>query len=138
MLVAVVLVLRLRHGMSSRRRLLSMGAAAHHPSRCLVEVLRPLRTIRTGQLLLVIDARTGQEAMVWLPLSPRLKSGDLGLLVWMSDRWLLMDWHPARRSLSPSVFARPHCAISMRTRGLPGPLPQDDDVVREVERYLGE
>ena len=55
---------------AARRRLERMYAAAHHPSRCLVEVLRLLRSTWAGQLMLVIDVRSGQEATLWLPPSP--------------------------------------------------------------------
>lgn len=135
MLVAAVLATRLRRGTSFSRQLLRLGAAAQHPSRRLVEVRRPLRTSRTGQLLLVIDAITGQEAMVWLPLAPRLKSGDLALLVWMSDRWLLMDRHPVRLRPWPPVVAQAHRTTS--TCAVPtGRYPRESDVVREAERYL--
>lgn len=136
MLVAVVMALRLRRGTSFRRRLVSMEAAAQHPSRRLVEVLRPLRTSRTGQLLVVIDASTGHETMVWLPLAPRLKSGDLALLVWMSDRWLVMDRLPVRPCAWPPVVARADHPTSTRTVPT-GWYPREGDVVREAERYLG-
>lgn len=74
-----------------RRRVGAIHAAAHHPSRRVVEVLRPLRVTRTGQLLLVVDVRTGQEAAVWLALSPPQRTGDIALLVWMHGGWVLMD-----------------------------------------------
>jgi hypothetical protein len=74
-----------------RRRVGEIHAAAHHPSRRVVEVLRPLRVTRAGQLLLVVDVRTGEEAAVWLALSPPQRRGDIALLVWMRGGWVLMD-----------------------------------------------
>ena len=82
-----------------------MRAAAHHPSRRLIEVLRLLRGTRTGQLLLVIDVRTGQEGTVWLPVHS-LDPGELALLVWMDGEWVLMDRYSAR-SLSRPATTRP-------------------------------
>jgi uncharacterized iron-regulated membrane protein len=79
-----------------RRRVGEIHAAAHHPSRRVVEVLRPLRVTRTGQLLLVVDVRTGQEAAVWLALSPPQRTGDIALLVWMDGEWALMDRSSSR------------------------------------------
>lgn len=96
-----------------RRRVGEIHAAAHHPSRRVVEVLRPLRVTRTGQLLLVVDARTGQEAAVWLALSPSQRTGDIVLLVWMHESWVLMDSVNAKRLRELALLrsARRLCAL---------------------------
>ncbi len=93
--VAVALWMAVRTR-SARRQLELMHAAAHHPSRRLVEVLRLLRCSHTGRLVLVLDVLTGKEGTVWLPLNS-LQSGELALLVWMDRQWVLMDRLPARR-----------------------------------------
>ena len=113
----------------ARRRFRQMQAAAHHPSRRLVEVVRPLRRVATGQLLLVIDVRNGQDATVWLS-TPVLAPGDLALLVWMDGGWVLMDRLAARRlrrtarrrlsgGTSPSAASEEHGGVAL-----------------EAERYL--
>lgn len=80
----------------ARRRLRMMRAATHHPLRRLVEVVQPLRQVATGQLLLVVDVRTGQEATAWLP-APAAVPGEVALLVWMDGGWVVMDRLRARR-----------------------------------------
>lgn len=100
-LAVAVFVWRVTRTRSARSRLEQMYAAAHHPSRRLVEVLRCLRRTRTGQLVLVIDARTGQEAAVWLP-PQSLRPGDVALLVWMNGDWVLMDWLRGHRPAAPA------------------------------------
>lgn len=101
-LAVAVVVWRAWRTRSARLRLEQMYAAAHHPSRRLVEVLRCLRCTQTGQLLLVIDARTGLEAAVWLP-PQALRPGDVALLVWMNGDWVLMDWLRDRRPAAPAL-----------------------------------
>lgn len=109
-LAVAVVVGKARRTRAARRRLRQMYAAAHHPSRCLVEVVRLLRLRRTGQLLLVIDVRSGREATLWLP-PQSLRPGDVALLVWMDSRWVLMaafrsrplPGHPVYRSLTDAV-----------------------------------
>ena len=109
----------------ARRHFRQMQAAAHHPSRRLVEVVRPLRRVATGQLLLVIDVRNGQAATVWLS-TPVLAPGDLALLVWMDGGWVLMDRLAARRlrraataswrlsgGTSPSAILDRHGAVAL-------------------------
>ena len=115
----------------ARRRLRLMQAAAHHPSRRLVEVVRPLRQVATGQLLLVVDVRTGQEATAWLS-TPVLAPGELALLVWMDGGWVLMDRLAARRVRRAGLDRRHRCGeTSINWR-----FGKGSTVAEEVGRFL--
>jgi hypothetical protein len=114
---------------AARRRLEQVYAAAHHPYRRLVEVLRLRRCSRAGQLLLVIDVRTGEEGAVWLPFHA-LRPGELALLAWMDSHWVLMERigrAGARRASRPRQ-GQPLAGGSQLVNGSP--------VVRAASRIL--
>lgn len=90
----------------ARSRLEEMYAAAHHPSRRLVEVLKPLHCARTGDHLVVLDVRTGEQSTMWLPLQS-LPAGDLALVVWVRGQWVLMDQLDASRVRRATAQADP-------------------------------
>lgn len=130
-LVAAVFVGRMRRTHTARRRFERMLAAAHHPSRRLIEVLRLLRTSRTGQLLLVIDARSGQEAALWLP-PQSLRQGDVALLVWMECQWVLMERRSARQ-IRRAGRDRRH---RLGEASIDWPVVRASGVAQEAERFL--
>lgn len=132
-----VIAWKLHQTRTAQRRVQRLYAAAHHPARRLVEVLGPLRTTQTGQLQVVIDVRTGQQASVWLP-HPVLGPGQVVLLVWMDGRWEAMEQagsRVVRRATRAGHGHRGRDAIWGKSRLGPPGLDRDA-VVREAEQAL--